>query len=460
MGVRFFLLSDDEKKELATYHINGTWNLYMPESGTNFGQCIICKLSKDCTGHYGLLDLGMLMIHPMFISKFYALLNRLKIPKNTPLEDIILPDPYKGLIMRYILVPKVQLLDDIEWPTELLRLYTYLMDCIKSPSLNKIRIISLVTRIFGAEGKTGIMELFSGKDGIFRKICFGKRIEGSARSVITGDPCLDIDQVYIPKELADNLYIKCRVEDNKTQYFLEKSLPMNKFQSILGVDAIRKIKDNDLVFINRQPTLSYGSLLTFRAKIRKDNIKTIGIHPNVTKTFNADFDGDEMNIFCFPKSKDLERCCIINFNECTSDIQDSKTMKYLKLETFDELDSYGLTVSLEDLVNKKYEGTGMEIMVKSKAKGNDKNVEQIIHTVGKQYLYGKEVGICNSSYVKGLDPDEFFIHQRAAREGVVSTGVSTSDTGYINRKGTRIMADVVKDKNGIIRDSYGVISIF
>jgi DNA-directed RNA polymerase II subunit RPB1 len=160
-----------------------------------------------------------------------------------------------------------------------------------------------------------------------------------------------------------------------------------------------------------------------------------------------------MNLFLFPYSSDLEKCHITNFPECIADIQDSKTSKYLNKD----LDSYGLTVSLEDLVNKKYSGTGLAAMVESKAKGNSKNVEQIMHRVGDQYVGGVKIGTCHSSYVQGLTPDEFFIHQKAAREGVVSTGVSTSDTGYINRKGTRIMADVYLDDQGIVRDNYGII---
>jgi DNA-directed RNA polymerase beta' subunit len=359
--------------------------------------------------------------------------------------------------MRYLIIPPpgIRSKSDIEWPNELSKLYIEIIKVVKSATRKEkiAKITDLVSKIYGAKDSTGIIDLLSGKNGVFRKICFGKRINGSARSVITGDPCIDIDQVLIPRELADNLFVKCVIEENDTQYFIEKHIPLDPEQAIPGVQAIRRVRDEDLIFLNRQPTLSYGSLLTFRAKLRKDDIKTIGIHPNVTKTFNADFDGDEMNLFLFPYSSDLEKCHITNFPECIADIQDSKTSKYLNKD----LDSYGLTVSLEDLVNKKYSGTGLAAMVESKAKGNSKNVEQIMHRVGDQYVGGVKIGTCHSSYVQGLTPDEFFIHQKAAREGVVSTGVSTSDTGYINRKGTRIMADVYLDDQGIVRDNYGII---
>lgn len=430
--LHFYVMSDSQKQRIASYLVNDNWDLYPPESGStsNYSKCVICNnTKKQCTGHYGLLDLEVEINNPLFPSRK----------------------------MRYLIIPPpgIRSKSDIEWPNELSKLYIEIIKVVKSATRKEkiAKITDLVSKIYGAKDSTGIIDLLSGKNGVFRKICFGKRINGSARSVITGDPCIDIDQVLIPRELADNLFVKCVIEENDTQYFIEKHIPLDPEQAIPGVQAIRRVRDEDLIFLNRQPTLSYGSLLTFRAKLRKDDIKTIGIHPNVTKTFNADFDGDEMNLFLFPYSSDLEKCHITNFPECIADIQDSKTSKYLNKD----LDSYGLTVSLEDLVNKKYSGTGLAAMVESKAKGNSKNVEQIMHRVGDQYVGGVKIGTCHSSYVQGLTPDEFFIHQKAAREGVVSTGVSTSDTGYINRKGTRIMADVYLDDQGIVRDNYGII---
>jgi DNA-directed RNA polymerase beta' subunit len=55
------------------------------------------------------------------------------------------------------------------------------------------------------------------------------------------------------------------------------------------------------------------------------------------------------------------------------------------------------------------------------------------------------------------------MHQTVAREGIVSTGVNTSATGYMNRKATRSMADVILTNtelngNKIIRDHNGIIS--
>lgn len=444
-GLRFYLMDDEEKKSIATYLVNNGWNLSPEEAGNTFNKCKIChNQSESCTGHYGLLDLGIKVPHPFY------------------------PDSS----MRYILIPPpgIRCRDDVEWPDDLSKLYISLFKLVRnqeSTEKNKYKtdLIEKLKELFGSKNKSGLMTLLSSKDGIFRQIVFGKRINSSARSVIIGDPTLDIDQVYIPHVLVENLYVKEEIVDNKdNEYFAEVGLPLSYEQAIPGILAFRRIRDDDIVLINRQPTLSYGSILSFRAKIRKDNVKAIGIHPNVTKTFNADFDGDEMNIFCFPYTTDLDKCCITNFPECISEIQDSTVAKYMiekgiikKSGTlFETLDRYGLTVSLRDLVEKKYNRTGMAMMIDSKSKGNAKNSEQMIDKVGVQYLNGQKIGECTSSYVKGLNPQEFFVHQKAAREGIVSTGVSTSDTGYLNRKGCRIMADVVKEGK-VIRDGYGII---
>ena len=78
--------------------------------------------------------------------------------------------------------------------------------------------------------------------------------------------------------------------------------------------------------------------------------------------------------------------------------------------------------------------------------------------IGQQYIAGREGMFCHDSYSKGLNPEEFFGHQMAAREGVVSTGVSTADTGYINRRACKIMADLKLQYNNVVADDLMISS--
>ena len=61
----------------------------------------------------------------------------------------------------------------------------------------------------------------------------------------------------------------------------------------IGDEVHRHIQDNDIILLNRQPTLHKGSMLAKRARILPG--KTFRMNLATTKTFNADFDGDEID---------------------------------------------------------------------------------------------------------------------------------------------------------------------
>jgi hypothetical protein len=475
-------MSDLDRKKVADYVISYDTGLYDEKGGVDISSCPLCK-SSVCLGHLGLLDLKGFYINPLFNTKYNNNLRLLcsvcDIYCSSPLKQcsrcgkysryppdtVIMGSKFPHLekyLMQYILIPpsSVRSREADEWKTELYSLYKKLLYHVQQQNASSIK--KYLSRIFGVEKGDSLISFLSNKNGIIRKICYGKRIENSARSVITGDPYISVDEVHIPRELADVLCIKytlTEADSDPSKFFLLKDFQMEKWQMIPGVTVWKKLEDGDLVFLNRQPTLSYQSILSFKAKIRQDDIRTIGIHPSVTKTFNADFDGDEMNIYVFPQSEDCKRCLITNFPECINSIQDEKSFKYLKLESYRDLDMYGLSVSLDDLTEKAYENTAFKIMAESGAKGSLKNYEQMALEVGDQYVFGKKIGTIRNSYCKGLDVDEYIMQQMAAREGIVIQGVSTSDTGYINRKGCHLFADVVRDER-IIKDDFGYIDFF
>jgi DNA-directed RNA polymerase beta' subunit len=109
-------------------------------------------------------------------------------------------------------------------------------------------------------------------------------------------------------------------------------------------------------------------------------------------------------------------------------------------------------------IQKELTGTGLMDMIESGAKGSVTHAAHMAVAIGQQYIAGKKGIFCNDSYSKGLRPDEFFGHQMAAREGVVSTGVSTADTGYLNRKACKIMADLKLQYNGTVADNVMISS--
>lgn len=76
-----------------------------------------------------------------------------------------------------------------------------------------------------------------------------------------------------------------------------------KLELKVGDVIERRLQDGDILFLNRQPTLHRGSMIAQKVKIRPG--KTIRLNLAITTSFNADFDGDEMNLHC-PASPETE----------------------------------------------------------------------------------------------------------------------------------------------------------
>lgn len=115
------------------------------------------------------------------------------------------------------------------------------------------------------------------------------------------------------------------------------------------------------------------------------------------------------------------------------------------------------------------------IMTKSGARGNPLNLTQMAACVGQQAVRGNRIhrgfmdrtlphfklkdlsprarGFVVSSYRKGLDPIEFFMHAMGGREGLVDTAVRTSSSGYMQRRLVNALQDMVSQNDGTVRTS-------
>ncbi|KAG8834185.1 DNA-directed RNA polymerase II subunit rpb1 [Serendipita sp. 400] len=158
-----------------------------------------------------------------------------------------------------------------------------------------------------------------GKEGRLRGNLMGKRVDFSARTVITGDPNIQLDQVGVPRSIAMTLTYPERVTRYNIQYLTELvrrgpqeypgaryvirdtgeriDLKYNKRTDSLlqyGWIVERHLKDGDYVLFNRQPSLHKMSMMSHRVKIMP--YSTFRLNLSVTPPYNADFDGDEMNL--------------------------------------------------------------------------------------------------------------------------------------------------------------------
>ncbi|KAI0809109.1 beta and beta-prime subunits of DNA dependent RNA-polymerase [Irpex lacteus] len=158
-----------------------------------------------------------------------------------------------------------------------------------------------------------------GKEGRLRGNLMGKRVDFSARTVITGDPNLELDEVGVPRSIAMNLtfpervtpyniaYLQELVRNGPTAYpgarYVVKDtgeridLRYNKRADAFlqyGWIVERHLKDGDFVLFNRQPSLHKMSMMSHRVRLMP--YSTFRLNLSVTPPYNADFDGDEMNM--------------------------------------------------------------------------------------------------------------------------------------------------------------------
>lgn len=168
----------------------------------------------------------------------------------------------------------------------------------------------------------GLVQRLKGKQGRFRGNLSGKRVDFSGRTVISPDPNLMIHQVGVPSRVAKiltypervnpaNLQLMKKLVRNGTErhpganYVQQKGSAFKKYLAYGNRDKVaqelkcgdiveRHMIDGDIVLFNRQPSLHKMSIMCHQAKIQPQ--RTFRFNECVCTPYNADFDGDEMNL--------------------------------------------------------------------------------------------------------------------------------------------------------------------
>ncbi|MED6108851.1 hypothetical protein PIB30_028051 [Stylosanthes scabra] len=196
------------------------------------------------------------------------------------------------------------------------------------------------------DASTGICQLLEKKEGLFRQKMMGKRVNFACRSVISPDPYLAVNEIGIPPYFALRLTYPERVtpwnvmklrnailngpetHPGATHYgdrasvvklppkgkllaLTSRKLPSSRGvimhngkisdQEFEGKIVYRHLKDGDVVLVNRQPTLHKPSIMAHIVRVLKGE-KTVRMHYANCSTYNADFDGDEINVH-FPQDE-------------------------------------------------------------------------------------------------------------------------------------------------------------
>ncbi len=176
-----------------------------------------------------------------------------------------------------------------------------------------------------------LAQRLKGKEGRFRSNLSGKRVNFSARTVISPDPNLSINELGVPIRIAEELTVPVKVTSHNidwckqmikqkylgsadqdeyipgVNYVIRETDGMRRRIKVteknaedvaekleIGSSIERQLMNGDIALFNRQPSLHRMSMMAHRVKVVPD--KTFRFNLCVCPPYNADFDGDEMNL--------------------------------------------------------------------------------------------------------------------------------------------------------------------
>ena len=481
-AVRFSALLSDEIRNMSVLQVRKVDDLRSSKLGGE-RSCGTCgKSSLECVGHFGHIELPVEVPHPLFSQHSLSVI-------AVPPTRMRLPNADHD-------APLTSLLHKIIRCVDRCKRSSNGSEKARAASVDALKraVIAYFT-ICPSSGAAGLCARMRGKQGTLRQTLMGWRVNSCARAVVTPDPCLAPWEVGVPATVASDL----------------------------------NLSDGCSVLLNRQPSLHRGAIMGHIVRIRPHD-SCFSISPTVTPPYNADFDGDEMNLHvCSVESAADARVllgvenCILSYasgNAIVRPVQDAclswwlrsglsaaqqkslivqsceaegsagaaKRMHAEQLAAFDHIASRGFSVGVDDFLDTipvKSAGpyTLGEVassatehvrkdnriaqMVAAGSKGSTINLAQLFGCVGFQTVQGKPAihpagksAFIASSFVQGMEPDEFWMHACAAREGMIQTAVKTADTGYLMRRMVKSFENISVTYDGTVRTASGQIVQF
>nr|QBK90736.1 MAG: DNA-directed RNA polymerase subunit alpha [Pithovirus LCPAC201] len=293
-------------------------------------------------------------VHPKRLMLKYLpvlpLCNRPTRPSNGPAEQDDLTKMYRKIVVANKKVNKLQFVD------RSIANRSSFPELLVSPTPEQTGLITKLQNeigklIFGPKTKEehskSIKKLLQGKKGLPRNEMMGTRGDYSARTVISPGPELEFGEIGVPKSWASTLtypvFVTSENRDALTELMAAGKVskvhlkrkeghqititPNNKTTWVLEVgDTVeRHMQDGDYTTINRNPSLHKYSILGYKVKLMEG--LTIRMNIGNTPGHNADFDGDEINLFN-PRSAEAiaELQTVMNARFCIINVQDNQPL--------------------------------------------------------------------------------------------------------------------------------------
>ncbi len=283
-----------------------------------------------------------------------------------------------------------------------------------------------------------ITERIKSKEGRIRQNLAGKRTNFCARTVISPDPMLGINEIGIPLIIAKKLtvpetintwnleYLRKFVDNGPAKYpganyvirpdGKKKKITEETKEALLeeiqpGYIVERHLLNGDVALFNRQPSLHRMSMMCHRARILP--YKTLRMNPAVCNPYNADFDGDEMNLH-IPQTEEARA--------------EAETLMEVQTQIISP--RYGLSVigCIQDAISGNY-------LLTKRGKLNREDAMQLLCNIGltdfsnlpnKKEINGKEIFSCllpdDCDYIgKTKQGEEIIIEKGKIIKGVIDS---------------------------------------
>jgi len=310
-----------------------------------------------------------------------------------------------------------------------------------------------------------------GKEGRLRGNLMGKRVDFSARTVITGDPNLSLDEVGVPRSIAKTLTYpetvtpynihklhqlvkngpnehpgaKYVIRDSGERIDLRHHKRAGEISLQYGWKVERHIVDGDYIVFNRQPSLHKESMMGHRVRVMP--YSTFRLNLSVTSPYNADFDGDEMNLHV-PQSEEtraeVSQLCMVPLNIVSPQrngplmgiVQDTLVGVY-------KMCRRDVFLTKEQVMNillwvPEWDGViPQPAIIKPCPKWTGKQIISLIIPKGLNFIRGSEEGLCPAN------DEGMFVHNGQLMYGLFSKkSIGASGGGIIhiifNEKGPEV----------------------
>ena len=290
-AVSFHRLGDDDIRAMSVMRVHTVDDLRSERMG-GAATCGSCGANScACDGHFGHIELPIPVAHPVFPGHYLSVLpvppTRVRLPSHG------FDAPLTSLLRRVLRVLKRRARVLSEGGSALRSADEALGLAVKAYYSNT-----------GADQALGLCQRLRGKGGLLRQNLMGWRVNSCARAVIAPDPTLAPWEVGVPGPIARGL----------------------------------ALKEGDSVILNRQPSLHRGSMMAHIVRLRPDD-HCLSISPTVTVPYNADFDGDEMNLHITSAQSRADARCLLGVEHnilsassgtaCVRLVQDACLARYL-----------------------------------------------------------------------------------------------------------------------------------